>query len=329
MSLFKELKYLLSKRQPELVSPHDIYAYKTRFSILGTIGSGKSTWATLMVITTQSLSRNLPNFKCRVLEKTSTILSDASRMRLGKFPEKTKAYETYAAESGLMMGWETWRGSKNIQIPICDIAGEDIQVMIQRFSKNVGNIGAGAFSAAMNLINYVKDSDGFILTVPASKAVGVLDEQIEKESKDVFFDPDVNLHRILDEIITYKESVHKRVKGIAVVITKWDELRPYVESQGIDIYDQTGQGIKDFMNVYFPSTSQLLKSNSIGMDKVRFFPSYVDLEYNKDGTKKTWKDGSNIIKIKRRDALGKPIRKPSYPEQQYVNLIEYLRTFAN
>jgi len=313
------------KQQP--AAPSHLYAYKTRFSMLGTVGSGKTTVCGFIVLAAQTLSSDMPSFRCRILEGTSSVLDATSRLRggfngkAGRFPQKTTAYNTYAAESGLLMRWKGFLGEKRVQVPICDIAGEDIQVMIERFSKNIGGIGRAAYSAARNLVDYVKESDGFILTVPASKALGIKGIQLEKESTDIHFDPDVNLYRILDAVITHKEqSRGKPIKGIAVIITKWDLLRPYAENFGMDIYEPSGRGLTEFMDVCFPATSMILKD--YGLENVKFFPSYVELERDSEGKPKTWPEGDEKILIKGR-------RKPSYDEQTYINLIEWLRGFAN
>jgi hypothetical protein len=87
---------------------------------------------------------------------------------------------------------------------------------------------------------------------------------------------------------------------------------------GMDIY--TPDGLKEFMDVCFPGTSQILKF--YGMEKVRFFPSYVHLQYESDGKIKRWTDDkSPMIKMQ-------PRRRPSYSEKSYVDLISYLKSFA-
>lgn len=309
-----------SQRQP--TTPSQFYSYKTRFSMLGTVASGKTTVCGLIVLAAQTLSSDRPDFKCRVLEGTSSILDATSKLREGRFPSKTQAYHIYAMESGLLLREQRrFRREKRIHIPICDIAGEDIQTMIKGY-KHLGSIGQTAYSAAMNLVNYVKDSDGFILTVPASKALGVKGfPNPEKESDKIHFDPDVNLHRILSAILTHKEQSKGRpIKAIAVIITKWDLLRPYAENIGMNIYEPSGQGLKEFMDTCFPATSMILKD--YGLDNVQFFPSYVDLEYDLKGQPRRWLDGDQGFKI----VTNK--RVPSCDLQSYVNLIEYLLTFA-
>jgi hypothetical protein len=310
-----------AKIQQNQAAPTHLYTYKTRFSMLGTVGSGKSTIAGAIVLTSQTLSSDLPGFTCRVLEGTSNILSDCSNLRRGRFPAKTVPFGKYASEAGLLMGWHQIWGDKRVQVPICDIAGEDIQMMIRQYSHNMQGIGNAAYSAAMNLVNYVKDSDGFVLAMPASKALIHKDDaQIEAEAESVDFDPDVNLARILGEVIDHKERCRgKPIRGIAVVITKWDMLMPYAQNLGMDVF--TEQGLREFMDVCFPSTSQQIKACKLA--NVQYFPSYIDVERDQDGNVKKWeKDGSPKIMVKDR-------RKPSYSEQSYVNLIEFLHGFAS
>jgi len=102
-----------------------LYEYKNRFSLLGTVGAGKSTIAGLVVLTTQTLGVR-PNFICRILERNSNIYGDVSNLRSGRFPQKTVAYDSFATEAGLLLTQKTLLGSKKIQIPICDVAGAPI-----------------------------------------------------------------------------------------------------------------------------------------------------------------------------------------------------------
>jgi hypothetical protein len=288
--------------------------------MLGTVGSGKSTISAAIVLTAQTLSSLRPNFFCRVLENTSNILADASNLRRGRFPIKTNPYQTYPPESGLLMIWKGAIGEKRVQVPICDVAGEDIQEMIRR--SQASTLDNSSFNANVNLINYVKDSDGFILAVPASRALihyGGL--TLEPEAAEMEVDPDVNLARILSAVKSHKDQSHgKPIKGIAVVITKWDLLAPYAQNWGMDLYDSSGKGLSNFMDICFPATSMELKA--AGLDKVKFFPSHVQVAHTDSGAVKKWPDGSDMIEtIPER-------RLPKYSEQSYVNLFEWLKTFA-
>jgi len=314
-------KLFESLRGPKMQSNlplESVYKYKTRFSMLGTTGSGKSTIAAFLVLTSQTLSSRFEHFFCLPVEGSSRILEDASNLRQGRFPAKTQAYQPFAYESGLLLKWAGTFRDRKVQIPISDYAGEDLSFMMR--PKSLSTPSPENYGAAMALCNYVLDSDGFILVVPASRALMFHRElQIEPEPSDLALDPDVNLARILGAVVSYKEqSRARKIKGIAVVITKWDLIAPYAMRYGYDI--STHQGMEHFMRVCFPATAQALKF--YGLDKVQFFPSAVALEYDGDGNKKSWPSGGYMIETDSRT------RVPKYWEQTYVNLFEYLKSFA-
>ena len=151
------------------------------------------------------------------------------------------------------------------------------------------------------------------------------DQQIERESSvdEGVGDPDVPLSRILNDVIHFKEgqSRAKPINAIGVIITKWDLIAPYAERNNMDLYDPTGEGLRHFMRVCFPATSMTLKPY-IDKAKVRFFPSHFQVKKYEDGTVEKWPDrGDRIDVIQER-------RVPRYSEQSYVNLFEWLRTFA-
>lgn len=325
------LKRFQRQQQPT-VSPMHEYQYKSRFSMIGTVGSGKSTVAALTVVASQSLAADMPGFKCKVIESTSQIIGDASRLRRGQFPAKTMPYLTYAMESGLLMRWEaSFNKHKNLQLPIADISGEDLQLLIDRQKRGSDKITNIAYTAAMSLLNYIKESDGYLIVIPASKAVLGRDQQFESESEGIDFDPDVNLHRILDRLFTHREKNYRKpLVGLAVCVTKWDMVQDHMENTyGIDGYNP--QGLREFMNTFFPATSQLL--GFYGYDKTAyFFPSYVQLERNEDGTPKLSNlddPQSKIIKVKTTNTDGSPCKKPSFNEQRYIDLLKWLHQFAS
>lgn len=307
-------------RNPIIPTASQLYQYKTRFGMLGTVGSGKSTVASGVVLTAQTLSSDLPDFYCRVIESNSDILADASNLRRGRFPRKTDAYERYPIESGLLLIWRGFFGEKKVQIPICDIAGEDIQQMIKQSRLRLSN---EAFNANQQLLKYVKDADGFLLCVPASRALMFLDDaQIEAEPsvEDGVGDPDVPVSRILNDIINFKsEHKGKPINAIGVIITKWDLLAPYAVRAGMNLYEE--DGIQNFMKTCFPSTSMHLKPY-VDKDKVKFFPSHFNVLKDDAGNVKKWGDGGDRIDVIQER------RVPSYSEQSYVNLFKWLRSFA-
>jgi hypothetical protein len=308
--------------------------------MLGTVGSGKSTVAAGIVLTAQTLSADRDNFVCRVLENTTNILQDASQLRRGRFPQKTSPYQLYAPEAGLLMLWKERWSKKKVQVPICDVAGEDIQEMIRKAGVTAPN--NESYLANARLIQYVKDSDGFILVVPSSRAAFLFDSdfQLEKEAAELVVDPDVNLARILSSVISHKDrSRGKPIKGIAVVVTKWDLLEPFADNLGINFYKKiyTNDGkyteeidlaaIKRFMAMCFPATSMELKASGLG-DMVQYFPShFTALRDLNSGAIQTWPDGT--YKIKRKEKNPKLQRLvPEYSEKSYIRLFEWLRQFA-
>lgn len=260
-----------------------------------------------------------------MLEKTSNILEDVSNLRRGRFPKKTSPLELYPPEAGLLLNWPRafGLGDKKMQVPIADIAGEDLQQMITKYHQ-YNPLDRGSYAANVNLINYVKDADGYICIIPASRALMFHDDiQLEAEKTDpgLAVDPDVNLARILGKVIDYKEQTRgKKIKGIAVVITKWDLIAPYAARWDMDLYEPTGRGLRNFMDICFPATSMELKA--CGLDKVQFFPSHFQVLRNEDESVVKWPDGSDRIEV-----LDK--RMPKYSEQSYWNLFNWLRTFAS
>jgi hypothetical protein len=322
MSFLKRM--IPGQRSTDYAMPTQMqYQYKTRFAMLGTVGSGKSTVASAIVLTAMTLSSKYKNFYCRVLEgDTSRILADASNLRRGHFPDKTNPYSPYPPESGLLLTWQGTWGKKQVQIPICDVAGEDIQQMIRQDSRVLTQ---DAYRFNTQLVRYVRDAEGFLVAMPASRALMFENDQVIEKEYDAsgrVSDPDVPLSRILNAIFQYKdESRGRRIKGIGVVITKWDLIAPHAARWGMDLNDPTGEGMRRFIEVCFPSTSMTLKP-LVDAGKVHFFPSAFKVQVNEDGSIRKWPDGGDKIEVIQQE------RKPVYEEQSYVNLFNWLRSFA-
>jgi hypothetical protein len=332
LSIFKPL---FRKSQPTQVEPlSKTFKFKTKFAMVGTIGSGKTTVSTLLVLTSQTLSHLLPNFACRTLPGSTNIIDYVSKMRTGHFPPKTDAASAERHEDGLLCRWGARFGtSKQINIPICDLAGEKLQSMIQSIQhRRRDPTSQEAYNISSNLINYVRDCEGYVLIAPASRALAFQDGlQLEKETEDeevsgISVDPDANLYNFAQDIMSYKEnSKGKPIKAIAVVVTKWDKLMPYAQEMGIDLDDTTGQGIQSFMETFFPQTTSLLKfekQRNPNM-QLKFFPSFVKVAKDAQGKPQKWPDGQDKIEMEVN------LRIPKYWAQSYVELINYLGTFAS
>lgn len=315
MSWLSRLKVL--KPKDEELAPQ-LYKYKTRFSMLGTVGAGKTAVCGGIVLTAQTLSGMMPEFKCRILEGSSGIRVAASNLRRGRFPPKTPVNLPAPAEAGLLLYWGGLLREKKVQIPICDISGEQVQQTIQKHGEHMYP-SSEAYSELTTLMRYVYEADGFIIALPASRAL-IFDEdkKLEAEPGGIANDPDVNLPRCLDSVFEYKErSGGKKIKGIAVVITKWDLMQPYAQEKDMDI--QTPRGLQNFMDVAFPDTMMSLKA--YGLENVRFFPSYFKVMRDKKGNVVKWEDQSDRIELHPRI-----LRMPQYPEQSYKDLFEFLKT---
>lgn len=310
------------------------YHYKTQFAMLGTIGSGKSAVAAGIVLSAQTKSSDEPGFTCRVLEGNSKIDNDVSRLRQGRFPEKTPAHMPVPYESGLLITYAGFLNrKKQVQIPLGDIAGEDVIRVVPRVHA-LNPLETSSYNANVALLQHVRDAQGYICVLPASRVL-LFPENVQLESVvpkhsaehlGLVADPDVNLKRILSAIFTHKEVSHgKKIKGIAVVVTKWDLLAPYAENLGVDIYEPTGVGLRNFMDVAFPATSMELKA--WGLHNIEFFPSYFKVKRDDQGTPVKWPNGGDRIEVVRKRP-DRPTRIPNYSETSYMRMFDWLEGLA-
>jgi len=331
----QQLKTLFKKPVPTQTESIDkTYKFKTRFAEIGTIGSGKTVVSTLLVLTSQTMSHIIPDFSCMTLPGSTNIVDYDSKMRDGHFPPKTNPASSLRHESGLLLRWGKRFGkAKQMNIPICDLAGEKLQSMIQSLEFRLHNpTSQEALNINNNLLTYVRNCEGYILIAPASRAMAFHDGlQLEKETEDeeksgISVDPDANLYKFMQDIMVEKERCKgKPIKAIAVVVTKWDILMPYAQEMGIDLDDPTGQGIQTFMETFFPQTTSLLKfiQNNNTNIQLRFFPSYVKIQKDAEGKPEKWPDGTFKIEKEPNQRI------PKYWSQSYLDLINFLGTFAS
>ena len=319
----------MSRLIPEFVraglrstEPKSSFKSKCSFAMLGTVGSGKTTVCGFITMTAITLSASNPeHFVCDVIESKSGILQAQSDLRRGRFPPKTDPNSALPYESGLLMRWFGAFGKKEIHVPICDVAGEVVADLASKYRDGMYDLNDKTFKETAFLVDEIKDRDGFILVIPASRALLFSDDaQLEPEPGAMQFDPDLNLARILETVVEHKRKFKTHpIQGIAVVVTKYDLVKSVCENEGMDLYDESGDGFRNFLNTCFPATNNKLRF--FGLQNVAFFPSEVTL----DGT---WPKGEPRIKVLKRRPSGEPCRVPKYPEQQYVRLIEYLKTKA-
>jgi len=305
----------------EGVAPHQ-YSFKNRWSLIGTVCSGKTTIEALLVLAARTLSFGVRKFYCDVVENQSTIMDDVSNLQRGRFPAKTRAYNQYAMEPGLLLYWDEMWSDKQIHIPICDLAGEDLMLGQKGTTMSPG---PAAYSAAKHLQEYVQESDGLILVAPASKALLFKnDVRVEREPSDIAFDPDVNLARIFGGIIDYKRthSNSKSLKGCVIMISKWDLVEPYAVEMNMDV--MTEQGRERFLEVCFPFTRMKIKAmQRVFKTKVLFVPSFVEVERDGQGNIVYWDAEKKEPRIK----VGEN-RMPSYGMGWMADTINFLGQFA-
>ena len=287
--------------------------------MIGTGGAGKTTTSCLLFLTARTLQQQLPGFYCDVDDRNSNIMNDISNLQRGHFPPKTKAFNTYAYQYALQMWWGGMWSKKSTTMNNCDIAGEDLMVSSQYQLKKPDPI---AYSDAMKLVEYVYNSDIFILIAPASRALLFEDDaQVEREDEDTAFDPDVNLASIMAEIFRKRREIKKPPKGVMLFLTKCDMIDAYVEKQhGWNLYNSEKDRL-DFLNLYFPFTTMKLKAlTSVTPVPIGIFPMFIQTKKNSDGTAKRWEAGPDmghpIIEVKN--------RVPLYSAQQCVEAINFL-----
>jgi len=294
---------------------YNVHQYKVRFSLAGPVSAGKSSLAAAIVVAAQTMSSQVKEFYCRVLPKSSHILTDASNLRVGRFPEKTDPYLPVAPEAGLLIG-ERY-GKRTLQIPICDVGGEVMDALA------VQNPTPAQFQRLGNInrmvIDHIRDSQGFILTLPATDALMFRRDYRRSET-------DSYLYTVLSQVMDHKLYSRTKIDGVAVWITKWDAAMSEAKRIGMDIYDDP-KSILRFMDNGFPALSMLLKPlNDAG--KVKYFRSYFTIKKRDDGiTDDTWPDGGKKIEVT--DDPANYIRyKPKFAEQDCVNFIRWAGTFA-
>ena len=322
----------------------NLFPAKSRIALIGTVGAGKSTVVGGVGITAETLVRESERtdhpFYCRVIEGSSEIHQDKSDLRAGHFPRKTQAYTGFASEAGLLLEWEkkyfgqtVWH--KYLQVPICDLAGEDIQQTIRQVvqKKDIGEVSR---QKVRNMIGYMRESDGFIICLKGTRAQGFRKQLEPEKDRLLSADPDVNMVRLLEDLLNFKmNNASRPIRGVAVIITAADILQREVgDEMGFNILDPNvgQQDLEDFVAACFPATYAAIRS--LRVPNVRFFPSFFEAETDSKGKIQNWEDDPDSPKIKRReihamsDDWRHNLRKISYSEKTYFNLIEWLRNFA-
>jgi len=291
-------------------------------SMIGTAGAGKTVIATLIFWVARTLQQQLPDFHCSIDDTNSTIKADVCNMEAAHFPPKTQAYNSYAYQCALNMWWgknSLW-GAKNATFQVVDLAGEDLATQSQyQFKKPE----AASQSAAQKLVDYIYNSEIFLLAAPASRApIFDGDEQVETEDSDVHSNPDVVLSSIFDEIVKKRMAVRRPIKGIGLCITKTDMVEVYLKKKyGWDLNQNPAHRV-EFLNKYFPWTTMSLKglTDTWSNTHIGIFPMFVETEKNVDGTEKKWESGYD----KGHSKIAVVDRVPKCSSQSAVDIINFI-----
>jgi len=291
-------------------------------TILGTIGSAKTTMLGLMGLTCEIESVTNKNFTYDIIEHTVGIRQIISDLCQGKFPPATPTGHLFQAiiEMNFKGGW---KGDTTAILPLVETAGEDLENLIGAYRTDQ-YIQTPTYAEAKKLNEQIARSHAFILVVAVSRVQGLFPQIVDSEPESLISNPDVNIVRMLDGIYKYRKAARsKPIEGIAVLLTKYDMVDQWLIGRGMDL--ETADGQYRFLNTYLRQTMAKLKR--YGYDKVKFFPMYVRVD------KETLPDGK-IRFQKRSDGQGFQIltdpqqNLPVYSRGTCHQLIEWTREIA-
>jgi len=239
-------------------------------TILGTVGSAKTTMLGFMGLTCEIESVNNKNFTYDIEEWTVGIRQIISDLCQGKFPPATPTGHLFQAI--MKMTWNNgWKGKTTVTLPLVETAGEDLENLIGAYRSHQYTQTA-TYQQAEKLNEQIARSHAFILVVPVSRVQGIYPQVVDAEPESLIQNPDVNIVRMLDGIWKYRKAARsKPIEGIAVLLTKYDMVDQWLIAKGMDL--ETADGQYRFLNTYLRQTMAKLKN--YGYDKVKFFPMYV------------------------------------------------------
>lgn len=310
MEIAKSLKQILAGR-------NEAQQFEKNIAILGSKGASKTTTLGMLGLTCQIESINNDKFTYDIREHTVGIRAIMSDLCQGRFPRATDP--GYIYEADIFMSWnDGWKGSKTVKMPLIETAGEDVEGLMTPFRKDIYKPTPN-YQQAENLNKMVAQSDAIIPTVAVSRIPNISPQQMDHEPETLMADPDVNLVRILDGVFAFREQAHaKPLEGIAVLLTKYDMVKPWLESKGMDLF--TEAGMNRFLNLHLRQTMGKLKN--YGIDKVKFFPVYVEAqkEILADGRLRfVRRDGKMVINVDSEYNL------PVYTRQPFHSLIDWIK----
>lgn len=306
-----------------IMGPDDAHKqYEKNITMLGTRGVAKTTALGCMELVCEIESTRNPNFTYRIDERTSGGISQISTdLCRGVFPRQTPSEQIYQAS--IYLTWKSMWGNKTVHIPVAETAGEDIENLMgpYRGGKETPLYKTiPSYRQAENLNRMIAASQAFILAIAVPRAPMPLPQTFDEEPESIHVIPDLNAYRILNSIFGYKQKRGaKRCEGIAVLLTKYDMVAPWMKEREMDLYDP--EGAKHYLSTYFRKTMGILKN--YGLKNVRFFPVHVQVEKQllQDGSVRFVKWGSNSGKRGDKIKVDYDRNLPYFSEKSYRDLI--------
>jgi len=306
----------------------DVQANQNRITMIGTMGAGKSSHlAGLLIAADRKVSKTRDTdfpFRYYLREGSGNIEHDKSALRNGHFPPKTGALKASTIEQRITFEWahikrvagtELTLSKRQSDMPICDLAGEDLCLLIEKVNQ-ARTLQQAALLNAQRITSMVMQSSGLMLMIKATRAQG-LGVELEKEPTTIeglSIYSDANMKRMIDGVVRFKKQNPNSppLKGIAIVVTAWDGLAPVAEQistitgQKFDPLDITisQECLDKFLYACYPSTHAAI--SSLHLRNVRYFPSFFEVERDRYGKPVSW-DGTESPKIKK-PALFDPAR---------------------
>jgi len=360
--LLTALNINFPSREQETAPATSAFPYGNRVALMGPPNVGKTVTVAGLVMRAEhkvaATTHTDEPFYFRVLEHGSDIHQDVSNLRDGHFPAKTQNYLGFRSSPGLLFEQKKFIATsipligrlvgrdvrprkqlwhKMLQLPICDLPGETLSQVIWQVRAQTGSQGAIIRKTIQCAINDMRECDAYIVMLKASLAKG-LGIQLESEKdKTLSRDPDVNIVRMLEDLMTYKAThAGHKIKAVYVVISAWDKLKRVAERVGFDLLDPyIGQSeIEHFVQACFPATYAAIQSLRVPI--VRYYPTFFQVETDDQGneimsTDLGFEDTPKIMTKDVFDPQGEwwqNARKISYSELPFDNLLNDLMKLA-
>lgn len=328
-----------NRAQPNAGELLDAEIAKRRVTMLGIMGAGKTTFASMILKAAQrraSKTRDtLDPFKVLPFEGSTNLIDDTCMLRIGRFPRKTEAFRDLKMEANFRLEWKHYADigakiplwTKRASLPVCDFAGEEVVQLIDKVSQAT-NLGQIMSDRAMRLTDMMCNSSGYIIILKATQLTGLgrpLEAPPMLNGMSQF--TDANMTKLITKIVDFKRKHPNSppIEGIAVVITAYDALDAKVkeiEALTGEPFDPLNdaisqQSLDKLVYACFPSTHATIAS--LGLKNVQYFPSYCIVEKDASGHPLLWDEepGLGTPRIKLRELLNR-----DYKWEDNVNTIE-------